>query len=183
MECFQAQTYPYRELLVVASGGNVRSVLPQDERIRYIHLSGQPWIGAARNIGCAHASGQVVVHWDDDDYSAPGRIADQVARLNATGKAVTGYRSMRFTDGDRWWLYRGAVNYALGTSLCYRLDWWRDNKFPPEQVGEDNAFVSRARLAGQLAVVDAGELMHASIHKDNTCPRDVSKKAWTPIAA
>lgn len=177
------QTYANRELLVVASGADVRGGLPADERIRYIHLAGRPDIGTARNVGCTHASGSIVAHWDDDDYSAPERLSDQVDRLRATGKAVTGYRSMRFTDGAQSWLYTGAKNYALGTSLCYRIDWWRNNKFPAEQVGEDNAFVRRAQLAGQLSVVDAGELMYATIHAQNTSPRDLNRKAWTPIAA
>jgi O-antigen biosynthesis protein len=78
---------------------------------------------------------------------------------------------MRFKDGERWWQYRGTTNYALGTSLCYRRDWWRARRFRSLQVGEDNQFVSEADALGQLITADAGELMYATIHAGNTSPR------------
>jgi hypothetical protein len=98
----------------------------------------------------------------------------------ATEKAVAGYRSMRFTDGTEWWKYCGEANYALGTSLCYRRDWWRGHPFPDLQVGEDNAFVATAASAGQLTTIDAGELMHATIHLGNTSPRSMGD-SWKKL--
>jgi glycosyltransferase involved in cell wall biosynthesis len=164
----------------VASGADVRSSLPaSDDRIRYMHLGEAARdIGSVRNIGCEHARGSVIAHWDDDDFSAPGRISDQVERLSSSGRAVTGYRSMRFTDSRRWWLYAGGADYALGTSLCYRRDWWAKHPFLPLQVGEDNAFVRTARTLGELVVADAGALMYATIHQNNTSPRNLRGKAW-----
>jgi hypothetical protein len=79
---------------------------------------------------------------------------------------------MRFTDGSRWWKYLGTRNYALGTSLCYRREWWEVNKFPALQIGEDNAFVENAARRRQLVTEDAGELMYATIHPGNTSPRN-----------
>jgi O-antigen biosynthesis protein len=128
-------------------------------------------IGPKRNFGCERAAGAFIAHWDDDDHSAPGRLADQLQRLDESGKAVTGYHSMRFTDGERWWRYGGTVNYALGTSLCYRRDWWRARRFRSLQVGEDNQFVSEADALGELVTADAGELMYATVHPGNTSPR------------
>lgn len=174
IKCFQSQTYPNRELLILADGVDVRDIVPDDSRIRLIHLKSAAEIGTKRNYGCERAAGEIIAHWDDDDCSAPERLADQIARMKETGVAVTGYHTMRFTDGTRWWLYAGTRNYALGTSLCYRRDWWRAHQFPALQVGEDNRFVAEAWAAGQLVSVDAGELMHASIHATNTSPRNMA---------
>jgi O-antigen biosynthesis protein len=175
IESFRQQTYRFAELLILADGEDVRDLVPDDERIRLIHLEGPIQIGDKRNYGCERARGGTVAHFDDDDYSAPGRLADQLARLDASGKNVTGYHSMRFTDGERWWKYKGTFNFALGTSLVYRTDWWRRNRFGSVQIGEDNDFVSEAFDAGELATADARDLMHATIHAGNTSPRSMGR--------
>lgn len=168
----------------MADGVSVRNLVPpNDPRIRLIEITGSLDIGQKRNFGCERAAGEIICHWDDDDYSAPGRIQDQISRLIESGNAVTGYRSMKFTDGTRWWLYRGVPQYALGTSLCYRRSWWEQYKFPAKQVGEDNHFVEIAAAAGQMISVDAGDLMYATIHGGNTSPRNLSGSSWTQIAA
>lgn len=166
----------------MASGQDVRHLIPaNDERIRLVHLNGKPDIGSARNLGCARALGSVICTWDDDDYSAPDRIRDQLDRLVASGKAVTAYTSMRFTDGRRWWLYSGNGKYAPGSSLLYWRDWWKDHPFPAIPVGEDNAFILAARNRGEIVFADAGDLMWCSIHQGNTSPRQLRGKAWREI--
>lgn len=85
---------------------------------------------------------------------------------------------MRFTDGARSWLYLGSPLFALGTSLCYRKDWWRAHPFRSVQVGEDLYFVDAANQARQLSTVDAGELMYATVHPTNTSPRPCSGSNW-----
>jgi glycosyltransferase involved in cell wall biosynthesis len=149
----------------------VSDLVPNDPTIRLIHLAEERPIGDKRNFGCSHASGAYIAHWDDDDVSYPTRLADQIDRLRVSGKAVTGYHSMRFTDGSRWWHYRGELHYALGTSLCYARSWWQSHPFKAIQVGEDNNFVAEAWTAQQLSTVDGAEYMHATIHTGNTSPR------------
>lgn len=165
----------------MASGEDVGSLLPDDPRIRCLHLEGQPPIGAKRNFGCEQAGGSIIVHWDDDDYSSPGRIADQVMRLEGSGQPVTGYRTMRFTNGTESWLYRGGPLFALGTSLCYRKSWWTKHPFPGLHVGEDNHFVAEAAEHGAISTAEAGELMYATIHPGNTSPRNLNASNWTKL--
>lgn len=169
--CFQSQTYPRIELLILADGDDVLDLIPDDDRIRLIHLAERRNIGEKRNFGCGYALGDVICHWDDDDHSAPGRLARQIEMLNETGLKVAGFSSMRFTDGQTWWKYKGNKNYALGTSLCYRREWWQSNPFKPTAVGEDNQMVWAAQAAKQIVSEDAGDLMFASTHPGNTSPR------------
>lgn len=170
-------------MLILADGEDVRDLVPADDRIRLVHFDGQLEIGDKRNRGCEIAHGDVIAHWDDDDVSAPGRVADQLRRLSETGKAVTGYRSMRFTDGSSWWLYVGAPDYALGTSLVYRKDWWAVNRFQSLQIGEDNDFHGRARSAGEYAPADADDLMYATVHAGNTSVKQCEGRQWIPVDA
>ena len=181
IECFQRQTYPHRELLIIADGADVKDLV--DDSIRLIHIDGHPEIGEKRNFGCEHARGSIIAHWDDDDYSAPERLGDQIARLNETGRAVTGYHSMRFTDGNKWWQFWSLEHRACGTSLMYRRDWWERHRFPPKQIQEDVDFVQEAYLAGELISVDAKNLMYATIHLGNTSPRPLRPPQWVEIPA
>jgi len=90
---------------------------------------------------------------------------------------------MRFTDGVRSWLYLGTPLFALGTSLCYRKQWWRTHPFRSVQIGEDNHFVDAANFERQLATVDAGELMYATVHPTNTSTRQCSGSSWQLLTA
>jgi O-antigen biosynthesis protein len=182
IECFRSQSYANRELLIVADGADVSDLVPSDPAIRLVCVGARLSIGDKRNYACALARGEIIAHWDDDDFSAPGRVLDQVGRLLSTSKAVTGYRTMRFTDGRQWWLYEGDPAFVVGASLSYRKAWWSEHPFASVQVGEDNGFVAAAASKGQLASGGpAGELMHASIHAANTSPRQTSAANWTRL--
>jgi glycosyltransferase involved in cell wall biosynthesis len=173
IRCYQLQRHQSKELLIIADGADVSDLIPSDPTIRLVHIAEGLEIGGKRNFGCSRAAGEVIAHWDDDDWSDPGRMQDQLDRLRESGKAVTGYSAMRFTDGLQWWQYRGEHNYALGTSLCYRRDWWANHRFLSLQRGEDDAFTRAAWNAGQLSTADAGQLMFATNHPGNTSPRSM----------
>jgi glycosyltransferase involved in cell wall biosynthesis len=78
---------------VIADGENCEDLVRGEPSARYIHFGIKHSIGAKRNLGCEAARGEIIAHWDDDDYSAPGRLEDQVRRILTSGKAVTGYNS------------------------------------------------------------------------------------------
>lgn len=178
LECWRAQTYEPRELIIIddLDAPSFRDGIQMDG-VSYMVVRPGLTIGQKRNMACSRATGDLIAHWDDDDYSAPGRLADQVARIVETGKPVTGYRTMRLTDGTHWWLYTGSVDYALGTSLVYERDWWLKYVFDSIQVGEDTNFVGVARARGAIVSVDAGEMMWARIHPGNTSVKEPHKNS------
>ena len=175
------QTYENRELLIVASGDDVSGIVMARKiwSIRLLGVDGT--VGEKRNRGCEAACGDTIAVWDDDDYSAPGRLADQMARLQATGRAVTGYRALKFTDGKRWWRYNGHPGFAAGTSLCFRREWWRTHRFEDKQVGQDEEFAAVAARARELAVAEDLDLMYATIHAGNTSPRRIGGGCWQEL--
>lgn len=184
IDCFLAQTWPEseRELLILDEEFNPS--LAGDPRlpgVRYERLMANPTIGAKRNLCCSKARGRIIAHWDDDDWSAPGRLADQVTRLVETGAPVTGYHTMEFRaeDGRRWLYSNPQRNYAVGTSLCYLRAWWETHRFNDQNVGEDHSFV---RMAPGLVAVAAGDLMWASVHSQNTSERALGTRQWRRIA-
>lgn len=182
--CFLAQDYAERELVVLDDGEeDIRSLIPADTRVIYKRVSPRRSTGAKRNMCCEMSQGEVIVHWDDDDWSAPTRISEQVARLQESGKAMTGFYSMLFHDiaNGRAYKYVHAPNYALGTSQCYLKSWWSEHKFPDKVTGEDSAFCMQAHIDHQLMSVDAGKVMVATIHDGCSSPRAVNTTNFPPV--
>lgn len=165
IRCFLEQTYENRELVVVDEGENrIEDLIPDDPRIRYFEIaSGMP-LGKKRNFCCRTARGEIICHWDDDDWSAPDRIQDQADRLRESNAPVTGYSRMLFWDEKHQvvkWFRAGFPGYVLGTSLCYWRTFWQMSPFG-SRLPEDLEFI-RPALA-RLAVSDDYHHMVARIH-------------------
>lgn len=85
VRCFQAQSHPNRELIVVNDAEDgTRDYIQRlgDSRIIYVRPE-QPdlSLGELRNISVASATGPLVMQWDDDDWYHPDRIKAQSAAL------------------------------------------------------------------------------------------------------
>jgi glycosyltransferase involved in cell wall biosynthesis len=170
VRCFEQQTYKNLELIIV-DDGDEQIQLPPDSRIRYIHLDARATVGAKRNIGARAARGEIIAALDDDDWSSPHRIENQVERLAQSGKAVTGYNETIRYDEDTQRLYISAAAYpyhASGTSQCYLKSWWEKNPFPNISCGEDMEFSHVAIMSQQLTTEPLGGMIVARKHSTNT---------------
>src|SRR5438094_9881235 len=77
---FLRQDYPNRELIVVDDGDeSVADLIPDDARVRYRYLDHRLSVGAKRNLACELSRGELIAHWDDDDWMAADRLSRQVA--------------------------------------------------------------------------------------------------------
>lgn len=177
---YLGQTYDNKEL-IIWDDLLEPSFLEPPQIQNVIYLSdGSRSIVNKRNACCQAATGDVIAHWDSDDWSSPERLRVQLEMLKENGKAVTGFSKMLFVDEEnhRYARYTDGVDdyYAIGSSLCYRRDWWQTHPFEQlKYTQEDNQFVARAREAHQLVSCDARRLMVASVHSGNTCPKTMDK--------
>jgi len=186
---YQSQTYPHKELIIVDNGTDqTKSLIPTDDpSIQYFTIAGIQFTGDMRNACVNRAKGEVICHFDSDDWSAPERVTDQVTRLGEHG-VVTGYNSMLFydiRDGRcyRWSFSQSPLRYVLGTSLCYTREWWRHHPFPGLLVGEDLRFFQTAqREAGRLVTaVPAEGKMVARVHGHQTSHKSLNKSSYAPM--
>ena len=178
---FLAQDYPDRELIVVDDGEDaVADVLPSDDRIRAIRLDRRSTIGAKRNIACEAAEGDVIVHWDDDDWMADWRLTYQVHALDRHSADVCGLSRLYFYDSRerRAWLYAyppGGTPWVAGATLCYRKVVWRNTPFADMDEGEDTCWLRALRGVRLLALDDSAFYVHL-LHAGNTSGRPT----WRP---
>lgn len=166
IDCFLRQTYEPRELVILDDGEEpIEDLIPKDGRIRYVFENRRRITGDKRNRVNELALGEIICHWDDDDWSAPDRIAFQVDLLQRTGKRVTGFRNLLFWDltencAKR---FRSAIaEYVCGTTLCYRKDLWNAHRFRAEHMGSDNDFINPIG-SGIASSTDASRMV-ARIH-------------------
>lgn len=185
--CFTAQTYQNKRLYILDTGPDTY----QDETVLGIFRQGLPTfhgrtIGALRNEANARPVGEIICHWDDDDWSHPRRIEEQVALLQSSGKDgkdAVGYRDMLFWDSTKSlyvvegkdtgafegsykplaeaWLYESQQieRYVLGTSLCYWRKAWERVPFPDRMRGEDDAWQQCVATLGISAIGDVNAIM------------------------
>src|SRR5687768_12073418 len=79
---FMRQTYDTTELIIIDDGADpVEELIPQDESIRYYRIPPGQTLGAKRNLACHYAQGEIITHWDDDDWYAPHWLEYQVQAL------------------------------------------------------------------------------------------------------
>src|SRR5277367_5106837 len=83
---FQRQSYDNRELIILDDGDDpIGDLVPQDAAIRYERLPNRLAIGAKLNLACEMAKGDIIAHFDDDDWYAEWRLSYQAEEMQKTG--------------------------------------------------------------------------------------------------
>jgi ADP-heptose:LPS heptosyltransferase len=173
---FLAQDYPHTELVIVDDGADpIGDLVPENPGIRYIRQPARQPVGKKRNFACQEARGEIIVHWDDDDWSAPWRLRAQVDALLASNAEITGLDHVYLYSptGERAWEYcypSGQRRWVYGASLCYRKQFWQAHAFPEIKVGEDTRFVW-ADARAKIEVLHDSRFLVALVHRNNTSPK------------
>jgi len=166
VDCWLKQTYENRELVILDDGEEpVEDLLPEDPMIRYVFENKRLCTGDKRNRVNSLARGEIICHFDDDDWSAATRIQRQIDILAQTGKIVTGFSNLLFwkADESRPMIYRSRIpGYVCGTTLCYRRDFWEIHRFRSKQEASDNDFVYP--ITREIAASKETNQMVARIH-------------------
>ncbi len=182
---FLAQDYENAELVILDDGEvAVADLVPAHEKIRYVRTGKHRTLGDKRNRAAAAARGEILLHWDDDDWYAPERIRLQVDALVQSGADVCGAGRVFFIDPRRCaaWEYiyphgRNTAPWVYGATLCYRRSYWQAHPFAALQVGEDTQFAATVP-AERLHVMARSDFYVALIHAGNTSPKQVHGQRW-----
>ena len=164
---FLAQDYASKELVVLEDGRpSLAGRLPDDPRVPYIATGAAARsIGAMRNEACRLARGDIVAHWDDDDWYGPERLSRQVAAIRTGSADISALRDSLMLDLPTWRFWRSqpdlhrrlSVRDVHGGTLVYRREVWANQaRFPDASLAEDAVFLDQAvRRGARLRAVDA----------------------------
>ena len=179
---FQEQTYPNKELIVLDDGGDaVEDLMPDDPSIRYIRIKGSRTLGAKRNACVEVSRGEIIMHWDDDDWMAPWRIRVQVEALLRHDADICGTNRLYFYDpvAQQGWEYRyaGQKKWLAGGTFCYRKSLWERHRFLEINNGEDTRFIWSVP-SGRIHAMPDTSFYVARVHSQNTSKKKTTTRQW-----
>jgi hypothetical protein len=185
IEYFLRQDYPACELVILDDGDDKVADLVSSElaSVRYVALPERLRLGTKRNTAIEASRGDIIVHWDDDDWMDRTRVSTQVSALLSSDADICGVSKVWFCEipsgrlsrycyppTQRRWLY--------GASLCYRRSLWQQKRFEPVDIGEDTRFVWSPPSGRMLDLAEARVIV-AMIHHGNTSrPQPFTGPNW-----
>ena len=146
--CFLCQDYPNVELIIIDD-----SILAAPELIlncpntRYFFLEGRESDGAKKNMTCNLSNGNIILHWDDQDWYAHDWIKHQVTALLTSGADMSGLNLVQtFSVPHQKSVTTEKSSSLYGGTMVYWKSIWENNKFKALKTGENEDFQQQPGL-------------------------------------
>ncbi len=150
---FEKQDYPHKELIIIDDGDDlVVDLASQYPYVRYFAPQYMHSVGGKRNLACDAARGEIICHWDDDDWYAPTRLSYQVIPLLTGETDIAGLHLQNVLDIEHMQSWQcpdatfpvpGVEGIHHGTLLYWKHLWMMQARFQDTSQGEDTEFVRR----------------------------------------
>lgn len=186
---FLRQTYPNKELVIVDDGDSVLDIVVPFQKYSKavnVHYWGRPafaTLGEKRNWCVDACRGDLIAHWDDDDWYGPERLALQVAAMQNADAEVCGVDAPIFLDvatGAAYqYQYRGQGGYLYSATLMYTRAYWARSPFPDLQVGASTPFVCGSGRLDKAAFTRHDNWYTGIGHAGNNSPKPFKASEFT----
>jgi glycosyltransferase involved in cell wall biosynthesis len=184
LACYQHQTYPNRELIVVDDGdrfpAEAHAVAQAGGKL--LQLPPGAILGTKLNCGSQAASGVLCQKMDDDDWYAPKFLETMVGAFHH-GRRVVCRPSLMFVspflffEVARWEIRRSVENNAPGATLMYAREDWEVRPFRNLPQDEDVWYYQDQTATGvQPIPIKDAEIFLAVRHSGSTQDR---AHTWT----
>ena len=182
-----AQTIPLRRLewLVVDDSAQSmtewfrESPLQRElHRITYVHLPHKVTIGCKRNLIKTLATGNVLIHMDDDDYYAPNYV-QTVMQMFASKEqpSLIGATTIYLMFPDSLYLYQSGPfrqNHSCGGALSYTKEYANANHFDNTLTHrEEPSFIQTNQM---MQISSMFNINMVFVHENNTVAKDHLKR-------
>lgn len=119
--CFDRQTWPHRELVILDSSERPFASARND--VRVVALPPGTGVARKRNLAMRAARGDVIAWFDDDDWQHPQKLAWHVEALRS-GAAYAGSPSGWFVDlrHSRCTAFKASDGHPIFNSAAFRRD-------------------------------------------------------------
>ncbi|MCC6944669.1 MAG: glycosyltransferase [Thermomicrobiales bacterium] len=166
LACFQHQTYPNRELIIVDDG----DAQPVDEEIArragatLIRTPPGTPLGDKLNIGCDAATGLLCQKMDDDDWYGPDfeitMVRAALSRWTDACRPIVGIVTpFRFFNLVSWEVRQTPQGNVPGATLIFARQDWREHPFR-SLPGDEDVWFFLDHLAHGAAVARVNGLQH-----------------------
>ena len=172
IRCFNNQTYPNKELILVTNEENPHLQFLKDsvcDNIKLIYAPVATVLGELRNISVDNASGEYVAIWDDDDIHHNDRLELQYnALMRVKGKEACFLQKVLFHDlnsGDKGILKTWWGNEASMLALKSGMPRYNDTL----AIAEDTPVKVFFFTSGKGIMINEPQLYIYRFHGNNTC--------------
>lgn len=196
IRCYNRQTYPNRELVVVEDSTTdlapVLADVPAGELVhRHVNPDRDLSLGALRNLSLEAARGDLLTQWDDDDWYHRERVAHQVAALHDGYDACCLHGALMHVASPRMMQhpYIGYLPDGVPGTIMHRRN--ASIRYPELARAEDSVFLKAWPETRRVQLPrEASHLFIRCYHGDNTwekthfltrmrnTPRDFLLYAW-----
>jgi glycosyltransferase involved in cell wall biosynthesis len=170
IECFLAQSYPNKELIVIDSSASdqlqhgIDAICYPPIKLHRMPGRRQP-LGELRNIAVQQSAGEFVCQWDDDDLCDPDRLTVQMGAITAVSADAC-----FLTRQQLWWATRHILAVSIrriweGTMVCAKD---KMPLYPPLRKGEDTALAFHVWRTVRVVMLDEPRLYTYVFHGANT---------------
>jgi glycosyltransferase involved in cell wall biosynthesis len=174
IDCFFAQTYPNKELVIVYEDNDrdTQDFLAgiESDQVRKVEVKAEPKLplGELRNLSIAHSAGEYFCQWDDDDWYHARRLYVQMSALQSSHHPVSVLTNWLMFDQVKKQAYFSIIRLWEGSILC-RKDLITDQvKYPAMSRQEDTFFISTVLLKSRIYPVVSPNLYIYVYHGNNT---------------
>ena len=201
-ECFQNQDYGKVELLIYDDTKHPSKFFLDLPKVRYYHSEQRLSIGEKRNFLAHEASGDIIAHFDDDDFYMPNYISYMIKKLGdrpivkLSSWFIYGVTQKAFAYWDTGSI--GALHLIVqsdqplqpvrasepldshlkgyGFSYVYRKPIVDEVPFPDQYHGEDYVWIKKIEERNSIKLVadTEGVVIHI-IHKSNIIKKQKTK--------
>jgi len=169
---FLNSDYRDAELVIIDDGReSVAHLLPDHHRIKYFYTEPLGSIGNKRNYACERSRGEIIMHWDDDDYYPYDWMTRQLKALEESKADIVGLDRILFYSPlvNKFWNYdsKGAdPPWISGATMAYRKSFWEKHPFKDIHVGEDYDYIWNS--GATIYAHDYPNGFIATLHAGNT---------------
>lgn len=186
VECFRAQTYPNKEMLIVYDRADTATdmffkSLTDPNIICYQYYNGrnQLTLGDVRNISIQQATGEYFCLWDDDDWHNKDRLTWQMMHITASGKSASVLLYIILYDRVNNASYMSAPRPWEGTVLCSKSFAVKNLvTYSSMQIQEDKSFIEKLIQLDAICPVIRPQLYIYNYTGNNTWDKNHFEKMF-----
>lgn len=149
IKCFENQTYPCdkMEWIVLDDGTDkIEDLVSHIPQVKYIKYDEKLTLGKKRNLCHQHATGDILIYMDDDDYYPPERVSHAVETLRQNPKALCAGSSemfMFFKHINQMYKFGPYnPNHSTAATFAFRKELLEETSFQEEAcVAEEKHFL------------------------------------------
>jgi glycosyltransferase involved in cell wall biosynthesis len=167
------------EILVADDGTDpIYDLIKNDSAFRYIRFDEKKPLGYKRNLLASQAKGEILIHFDDDDYYPPSRVSHAVESLMKSEKLIAGSSLCHIYDTSLKKIFVSGPfgqNHATAGTFAYKKEYIKNNKFNDEAIAQEEPSFT-GNFSNNLIQLDALKTILIIKHAKNTWDKQHTRK-------